>query len=126
MLWEFKNKKTQQKQLRKFAEFMPKVLLLTTKFETGFQSFILVICLRDEPRQEHSSDIDQGNSRELVECNPCKSSQELTLDFCTSRSTICCHLKKIGKVSMKNFLENTLHYSIGKILCFAMIKQDHI
>ena len=31
MLWEFKNKKTQQKQLRKFIVFMAKVSLLKAK-----------------------------------------------------------------------------------------------
>ena len=36
MLWEFKNDKMLQKQLRKFVGFLAKVLLLTTKFQTGF------------------------------------------------------------------------------------------
>ena len=44
MLWEFKKKKkTPQKQQRKFMVFMAYVSLLTTKFETGFYSFILAI-----------------------------------------------------------------------------------
>ena len=37
--------------------------------------------------------------RELVECNSNKSTQELVLDLNTSQSTICHHLRKIGKVS---------------------------
>ena len=34
----------QQKQLRKFVVFMAKVSLLTKKFETGFQNFVLALC----------------------------------------------------------------------------------
>ena len=51
--------------LRKFVVFMAKILLLTM-FETGFQSFVLVMFY-----QEMNPDPDALG--ELVECNPCKS-----------------------------------------------------
>ena len=87
-----------QKQLRKFIVFRAKVLLLT-KLENGFQIFVLVIHhLRDETRLGHSSNLNQDALRELVECN-----WELTLNFNTSQPTICCHLKKIERVSKVGF-----------------------
>ena len=52
----------------------------------------------DEPRAGYSSDFDQDVLKELVECNPHKSTWELALDLDISQSTICCYLKKIGKV----------------------------
>ena len=55
--------------------------------------------LRIEPKPGYSLDLDQDALRKLVECNPCNSTQELTLDLNTSQSTICYHLKKIRKVS---------------------------
>ena len=42
---------------------------------------------------------DQDALRELMECNPYKSTQELALDLNTSQSTICPNLKKIGKMN---------------------------
>ena len=70
--------KTLSKLLRKFAVFIAKVSLLTAKSQTGFQSFILIISLKDEPRPKHTSNLDQ------VECNPHTSTQELALDHNTS------------------------------------------
>ena len=40
-----------------------------------------------------SSDLNQDPLRELVECNPRKSTQELALDLNTSQSSMCRHLK---------------------------------
>ena len=59
-------------------------VLLLTKFETDFQSFIL----RDEPRMGCSSDFNQDSLRELVKYNLHISTQELALDT----STICHNL----------------------------------
>ena len=44
MVWEFKNNKNAAETAWKFVVFIAYVSLLTTKLETGFQSFILVIC----------------------------------------------------------------------------------
>ena len=55
--------------------------------------------MRDEPRSGGSSDLDQDASRELVKCNLDQTTQGLALDFNTSQSKICRHLKKIEKVS---------------------------
>ena len=55
--------------------------------------------MKDEPRIGHSSDVNQDGFREFVECNRCRSAQELTVDFRTSQSTMCHHLKKTGKGS---------------------------
>ena len=46
-LREFKNNKNATKTEKKILVFMGKVLLLTTKFETGFQSCVLAIFHRD-------------------------------------------------------------------------------
>ena len=54
---------------------------------------------REEPRPWSSSYLDQDALREMVECNPHKSTWELALDLNISQSTIYCRLKKIGKVS---------------------------
>ena len=116
-----------QKKLRKFTLFMGKVSLLTSNSRTGFQSFVQVISLRNEPRLGRSSDHDQNALRELEECNPRKSSRELKLDFSTPQSTICRYLKKkIGKMNIKMFKENALHSSIGKTMCFSLIIKGNI
>ena len=57
------------------------------------------VLLRDKPRPGRSSDLDQDDFGELVECNPSKSTRELALDLNTSQSLICCHLKKRGYIS---------------------------
>ena len=44
--------------------------------------------LRDEPKRGCTSNLDQDAFRELVGCNPHKSTRELALDFNTSQSTI--------------------------------------
>ena len=54
--------------------------------------------LRDQPRLGRSSDLNQKALRGLMEFNPRKSTRELTFDLNTSKSTICHHFKKIGKV----------------------------
>ena len=43
MSWEFKNNKNATETAKKIIVFIVKVLLLTSKFETGFQSFIVAI-----------------------------------------------------------------------------------
>ena len=43
MLLEFKNNKDPTETAKKIVEFMAKMLLLTTKSETGSQSFVLMI-----------------------------------------------------------------------------------
>ena len=53
MLWEFKNNKNATETAKKILMFMVKVLLLITKPETDFQSFILVIHHREKnPNQK--------------------------------------------------------------------------
>ena len=89
--------------------FMAKGSLLTTKSKTGFQSFVL----RNEPRPGCSSDLDQDALRELVEYNLHKSRWESALDLNTSQTTICHHLKKIGKVSKLGILVKENHISIA-------------
>ena len=72
---------------------------LTVKYETGFQFHSGDTLLRIGPRLGHSSHLEKDVLRELVECNPRKSTRELALDRNTSQSTIYRHLKMIGKVS---------------------------
>ena len=50
--------------------------------------------LWDKPRPTRSSNLDQNAFREFVVCNLRESTRELALDFNTSQSTICRHLKK--------------------------------
>ena len=84
----------------KFQVFMAKVILLTAKSKTDFQSFFSDdMLLIDKPRLGWLSNLDQDALRKLVDCNLLKRIQELGLDLNTSQSTICCHLKKIRKVS---------------------------
>ena len=75
---------------------MAKGSLQTAKSETGFQSFVLVICL-----WEMNPDLDENSLRQLEEFNLHKSTRELALDFNTSQLTICHHLDKLGKVSKR-------------------------
>ena len=44
MLWEFKKNKNATEIAKKIVVFMTNMSSLTAKSETGFQSFILVIC----------------------------------------------------------------------------------
>ena len=59
ILWEFKNNKNTTETAKKISSVMAKVPLLTTKSETGFQSFILVIHHKEmNPDQDaHQSSI---------------------------------------------------------------------
>ena len=50
---------------------MAKVLLLTVKFESDFQCFVL---MSDELRQGNSSELNQDALKELVKCNQHKNS----------------------------------------------------
>ena len=95
-----KKKKTLQKYLRKWVAFMVKVSLLAANSETDFQSFVLPTCDWEmNPKPRLSSDLDEDVSRELVKCNPGKSTRELVLELNTSQSTTCYHSKKKGKES---------------------------
>ena len=53
--------------------------------------------LRDKLRPGYLSKFNQDALRELVRCNPCKSTRELALNLSTS--TLFCLLEKIGKMS---------------------------
>ena len=57
--------------------------------------------LRNEPRLLCPSDLNQDDLRKLVECILSLSTQEVAFDLNIYWTTICCHLKKIGKVSKK-------------------------
>ena len=72
-----------QKWLRKCLVLMVKVSLLPPppQSETGFQSFLLAMSVKDDPRLRHSLDPDQDTLREFVECNPCKNTQKFALDY---------------------------------------------
>ena len=52
-------------------------------------------------------------------------SRKLTLDLNTSKFSICSHLNKLRKESVKISQENVSHSSVGEMLCFSMIKQGH-
>ena len=80
MLWKFKNKNTTETE--NFFYFIAKVSLLTTKTETGFQSFILAI-YHWEINPDHSSDLDKNALREFVQFNLHRSTWELALDLNT-------------------------------------------
>ena len=67
-----------------------KTLLIAKKFETGIQYRSSDMTLRDKPSSGCSSDA----LKELMECNPRKSTQELALDLSNSQSPIFRHLKK--------------------------------
>ena len=105
---------------------MDKESLLTTKSETSFQNFFLVI--HHEPKPGCSLDFDHDPLRELVECNWHKSTQELALDLNTSQTPICHHVKKIGKVSKLSiwvphiFYENNMEDHIF-IIAYLLLKQ---
>ena len=86
MLWEFKNNKNATWTTRKICSVYLQGVITDhqvwnwfSKFYSGDKS------LRDEPRQECSTDLDQDASRELVECNMHKNTQELALDLNTSK-----------------------------------------
>ena len=100
MLWEFKNNKNATETAKKICSVYGQGVITDRQVRNWFSKFRSGdTSLRDEPRPGRSSDLDQDALRELVECNPRKSTRELALDLNTSQSTICRHLKKIGKVS---------------------------
>ena len=100
MLLEFKNNKNAKETAKKMYSVYGQGVIIDCQVWKWFSKFYSSdMSLRDEPRPRHSSDLNQDALRELLKCNPYKSTWELGLDFNTSQSTICCHLKKIGNVS---------------------------
>ena len=75
ILWEFRNNKNTKEKAKKISS----------------------VHGSDEPRPGCSSNLNQDALKELMECNPRKSTRELALDLNTSEATTCHHLKKISK-----------------------------
>ena len=97
MLCVFKNNKNATEAVKKISSVYGQSII--TDHQKWFAKFHSSdTSLTDQPRPGHLSDLDQDALRELVECNLCKITQELAVDLNTSQSTICHHLKKIGKV----------------------------
>ena len=97
MLLEFKNYKNTTETAEKICNIYDQDAITECQVWNCFWKFNSDdISLRDEPRPGCSSDLDQNALRKLGEC---RGTQELAHDFNTSQSTICYHLKKIGKVS---------------------------
>lgn len=55
--------------------------------------------LKDEPRAECPSDLDENLLKAILEQNPCQSTRDIAGRLNTSQSTICRYLEKLGKVS---------------------------
>ena len=97
MLWEFKNNKNIAK---KICSVCTQGVITDHQVRNWFSKFHSGdTALRDKLKPGCSLDLDQEALRDLVECNPLKSTQELVLNLNTFQSTICHHLKKTGKVS---------------------------
>ena len=80
VLWEFKNNKNTIETAKKISSVYGQGLLLIVKSMFCSNN----ISLRDEPRSGCLSDLNQDALRELLECNPHESTQELSLDCNTS------------------------------------------
>ena len=109
ILWEFKNNKnTTTETAKKICSVHGQGVITYcwvrnqfSKFPSGDTSWKM------NPRRERLSDLNQDALKELVECNPQKSSQESVPDFNTSKSTICCHLKKNRKSEQDGHLDSS-------------------
>ena len=64
--------------------------------------------LKDEPRMGRPSDFDDDVLNSLLEENPRQSTRELAQKLNTSQSTVCRHVKKLGKVSKLGVLGTLL------------------
>ena len=97
-----------------------------SKFRSGDTS------LRDKIRQGRSSDLNQGALKDLAEYNLHKNTQDLSLDFNTSQSTICGNLKKIGKVTKlgvwlpRNLSEKNKENYMFIVFLFQGRKTNHL
>ena len=90
-IWTFKNNINATETAKKNSNAYVYVLSVITdhKVPNWFSKFPSEdTSLRDEPRLGRSSDLDEDILRELVECNPRKSSRELAFELNTSQSTI--------------------------------------
>ena len=107
MLW-VSNNKMLQKQLRKCVVLMTKGSLLTTKCDTDCHNISQAIGhweINTMTLIRHRSTF----FKRIGGKQSAKSTWELTLDLIISQSTMCHHLKKIGKVSNPSvFVLNTL------------------
>ena len=98
MLWEFTNSKNITGAGKKICCVCGQVVITEREVWNWFSKFCSGnTSLRDERWSGCSSDLDQDALRELVECNLFKSIWDLALDLKTSKSIICCHLKKYKK-----------------------------
>ena len=94
-LWEFKNNKNSIEIAKKIFSVYGQGVMIDCQVRTWFSKFHSGDTLtRDEPQPGRSLDFDGDALRGLVECNPRRCTRELALDLNTSKSTMCCHLKK--------------------------------
>ena len=101
-MWEFKNNKIATETDKKISSVYGQGVIIDRPGRNWFSKFRSGdMPLKDKSWPERSSDLNQDDLREFVECNPRKNTLELVLDLNTSQSTICFHMKKIGKESMK-------------------------
>ena len=83
MWWEFENSKKYDRKAKKICSVYGQGLITDWQVQNWFSKF----CLSDESRSGCFSDVNQDAFRELMECNPCKNTQELTSIHSNSQST---------------------------------------
>ena len=105
MFCEFKSNKNSTEIAKKTSSVYVQGVITDRQVWNWFSKFHSSdTLLKDEPRIERPSVLDQEALRELVECIPRKSTQEVPLDLNISQSTICHHLKREEKWSSWAFV----------------------
>ena len=100
ILWDFKNNKNITEIVKNISCVYCQGVITDRQVQNWFSKFCSGdMSLWDEHRPGCSSDRHHNSLRELVECNPHKSTWELALDLNTSQSAIGCHFREIGKVN---------------------------
>ena len=100
MLWDLKQGKNATETAEKICSVYGEGTITDRAVQNWFVKFRFGdTSLKDEPRPGRSSEFDAEAFNSLVDCNARQSTLELADKLNMSRSTICRHLEKMGKVS---------------------------
>ncbi|KOX68336.1 Histone-lysine N-methyltransferase SETMAR [Melipona quadrifasciata] len=100
MLWEFTQGNSAKATTEKICSVYGEGLISDRAVRSWFAKFRSGdTTLKDEPRAGRSSDLDDNLLKAILEQNPRQSTRDIAGRLNTSKSTVCRHLEKLGKVS---------------------------
>ena len=99
-LCEFENNENATEIAKKICNIDGQGIIIDCQVRNWFSKFYSgKASLTDEPRPGFSSNLNKDALRELMDCNLCKSTQELALDLHTYQIYYLLPVKKIEKMS---------------------------